>query len=64
MFAFFLMPNHFHLLIEASHRQSLSRFMESLLTSDVWRYHKHYGSSGHVWQDWVKSFSVQRANIF
>ncbi|TMB61957.1 MAG: hypothetical protein E6J54_30880 [Deltaproteobacteria bacterium] len=45
MFAFSLMPNHFHFVIEASH---LSRFMQWLLTSHVRRYHKHYGSSRHV----------------
>ena len=60
MFAFALMPNHFHFLIEASHHQSLSRFMQWLLTSHVRRYHKHYGSSGHVWQGRFKSFPVQR----
>ena len=32
MFAFSLMPNHFHFLIEASHHQSLSRFMQWLLS--------------------------------
>jgi len=60
MFAFSLMPNHFHILSEASHHQSLSRFMQWLLTSHVRRYHKHYGSSGHVWQGRFKSFPVQR----
>ena len=60
MSAFSLMPNHFHFLIEASHHQSLSRFMQWLLTSHVRRYHKHYGSSGHVWQGRFKSFPVQR----
>jgi putative transposase len=45
--------------IEASH-QSLSRFMQWLLTTHVRRYHKHYGSSGHVWQGRFKSFPVQR----
>ena len=60
MFAFSLMPNHFHFLIEASHHQSLSRFMQWLLTSHVRRYHKDYGSSGHVWQGRFKSFPVQR----
>jgi len=54
------MPNHFHFVIEASHHQSLSRFMQWLLTSHVRRYHKHYGSSGHVWQGRFKSFPVQR----
>ena len=60
MFAFSLMPNHFHFLIEASHHQSLSRFMQWLLTSHVRRYHKHYRSSGHVWQGRFKSFPMQR----
>jgi len=60
LFAFSLMPNHFHFVIEASHQQSLSRFMQWLLTSHVRRYHKHYGGSGHVWQGRFKSFPVQR----
>jgi putative transposase len=60
IFTFSLMPNHFYFVIEASHHQSLSRFMQWLLTSHVRRYHKHYGSSGHVWQGRFKSFPVQR----
>ena len=60
MFGFSLMPNHFHFVIEASHQQSLSRFMQWLLTSHVRRYHKHYGGSGQVWQGRFKSFPVQR----
>jgi putative transposase len=58
------MPNHFHFVIESSHHQSLSRFMQWLLTSHVRRYHKHYGSSGHVWQGRFKSFPVQRNEHF
>ena len=34
--------------------------MQWLLTSHVRRYHKQYGSSGHVWQGRFKSFPVQR----
>jgi putative transposase len=60
IFAFSLMPNHFHFVIESSHHQSLSQFMQWLLTSHVRRYHKYYGSSGHVWQGRFKSFPVQR----
>jgi REP element-mobilizing transposase RayT len=60
IFAFSLMPNHFHFVIESSHHQSLSQFMEWLLTSHVQRYHKHYGGSGHVWQGRFKSFPVRR----
>ena len=34
--------------------------MQWLLTSHVRRYHKNYGSSGHIWQGRFKSFPVQR----
>ena len=34
--------------------------MQWLLTSHVRRYHKHYGTSGHIWQGRFKSFPVQR----
>jgi putative transposase len=64
LFAFSLMPNHFHFLMESSHEQSLSQFMQWLLTAHVRRYHKHYGSSGHVWQGRFKSFPVQRDEHF
>jgi putative transposase len=60
LFAFSLMPNHFHFVIEASHHQSLSQFMQWLLTCHVRRYRGHYGGSGHVWQGRFKSFPVQR----
>jgi putative transposase len=60
IFGFCLMPNHFHLVLEPAHQTALSQFMQWLLTSHVRRYHKHYGSSGHVWQGRFKSFPVQR----
>ena len=60
VFCFCLMPNHFHLVLEPAHQTALSHFMQWLLTSHVRRYHKHYGSSGHVWQGRYKSFPVQR----
>jgi REP element-mobilizing transposase RayT len=60
LFAFCLMPNHFHLVLEPAHQTALSQFMQWLLTSHVRRYHKHYGSSGHIWQGRFKSFPVQR----
>jgi len=60
LLAFSVMPNHFHFAIESAHHQSLSRFMQWLLTSHVRRYHKHYGSSGHIWQGRLKVFSAAR----
>ncbi len=32
------------------------------MTSHVWRYHRHYGTSGHIWQGRFKSFIVQENN--
>ena len=60
LFAFCLMPNHFHLVVEPETQVSLSNFMQWLMTSHVRRYHQHYESSGHIWQGRFKSFPIQR----
>lgn len=60
IFAFCLLPNHFHLIVEPSTQTALSQFMHWLLTSHVRRYHRHYQGSGHVWQGRFKSFPIQR----
>lgn len=57
--AWCLMPNHFHLLVQPSEAAQLNRWMQRLMTTHVRRYHKHYGTSGHVWQGRYKSFIVQ-----
>ena len=54
-----LMPNHFHLVLWPREDGDLSRFMQWLLTSHVRRYHRHYRSSGHVWQGRFKAFPIQ-----
>jgi putative transposase len=41
VFAFCLLPNHFHLVLEPEHSTALSQFMQWLLTSHVRRYHQH-----------------------
>ena len=60
IFAFCLMPNHFHLAVEPGHQTALSQFMQWLLTSHVRRYHRHYQGSGHIWQGRFKSLPIQR----
>lgn len=57
--AYCLMTNHFHLLLQPSRADDLSKWMQWLMTSHVRRYHRHYGTSGHVWQGRYKSFIVQ-----
>ncbi|MBI3464668.1 MAG: transposase, partial [Planctomycetes bacterium] len=55
-----LMPNHFHLAVWPQGDGDLSRWMPWLLTARVRRYHKHYRSSGHVWQRRFKAFPIQQ----
>lgn len=59
LFAYCLMPNHFHLLASPTHAHDLSAWMQWLMTSHVRRYRSHYGGSGHVWQGRFKSFIVK-----
>jgi putative transposase len=54
-----LMPNHFHLVLWPENDGDLSKWMQWLTTAHVRRYHKHYDSSGHVWQGRFKSFPIQ-----
>ncbi|HUY90570.1 MAG TPA: transposase [Pirellulales bacterium] len=59
LLAYCLMPNHFHLVLWPYCDGDLSRWMQWLLTSHVRRYHRHYESSGHVWQGRFKAFPIQ-----
>lgn len=59
LLSFCLMPNHFHLVAWPRHDGDLSCWMQWLMTSHVRRYHRHYHSSGHVWQGRFKAFPVQ-----
>ncbi len=57
--AYCIMPNHFHMALVPGQKEELSLWMQWLMTSHVRRYHRHYGSSGHIWQGRYKSFPVQ-----
>jgi putative transposase len=59
LLAYCLMPNHFHLVLWPRGDGDLSRWMQWLMTSHVRRYHRHYQSSGHVWQGRFKAFPIQ-----
>ena len=59
LLAFCLMPNHFHLVAFPRNDGDLSKWMQWLMTSHVRRYHRHYDSSGHVWQGRFKAFPIQ-----
>ena len=59
LLSFCLMPSHFHSVAWPREAGDLSRWMQWLMTSYVRRYHRHYGSSGHVWQGRFKAFPIQ-----
>jgi len=54
-----LMPNHFHLVAWPNQDGALGRFMHWLENAHVRRYHRHYHSSGHLYQGRFKSFPIQ-----
>ncbi len=57
--AYCLMPNHFHFVLWPHADGDLSRWMQWLMTSHVRRYHRHYGTNGHVWQGRFKAFPIE-----
>lgn len=59
-----LLPNHFHLVLWPWADGDLSRWMQWLMTCHVRRYHRHYHSSGHVWQGRFKAFPIQQDEHF
>ncbi|MFO0867062.1 MAG: transposase [Gemmataceae bacterium] len=59
VFAYCLMPNHFHLVLRPREDGDLSRWMHWLLNAHVRRYHKHHGRSGHLWQGRFKAFPIE-----
>lgn len=54
-----LMPNHFHLVLRPHEDGDLGRWMRWLLSSHAARYHRHYGTDGHLWQGRFKAFPIQ-----
>ncbi|MDE0937997.1 MAG: transposase [Mariniblastus sp.] len=59
---FCLLPNYFHLVLWPENDGDLSKWMQWLATAHVRRYHRHYDSSGYVWQGRFRSFPIQSDN--
>jgi putative transposase len=59
IYAYCLMPNHFHLVVFTPLADSLSKAMHWISSSYVRYYNKRYQISGHLWQGRYKSFIVQ-----
>lgn len=59
LYAYCLMPNHYHLVVKVGRGDDLSRGMQWFATTHVRRYHRLYGTSGHLWQGRYKSFPIR-----
>ena len=61
LFAYQLMPNHWHLVLRCGADGAMSRFMRWITATHTMRYHAHYHTSGegHVYQGRFKSFPIQ-----
>jgi putative transposase len=59
LYAYCLMNNHVHLIIEPSKTNTLSKIIQSITLSHIRLYHSKYKSSGHLWQGRFKSSIIQ-----
>jgi len=64
IYAFVVMPNHWHFVLEATRQGDLARFMQRLTVRHVRRWHEHNESAGtgHLYQGTYKSFPVQEGD--
>ena len=61
LFAYCLMPNHYHLLVRPGEDREMGRFGHYIGLTHTQRYHAHYKTTGmgHLYQGRFKSFPVQ-----
>ena len=60
LFAFCLMPNHWHLVLRPKADRDLARYLSWVSNTHVKRYRAHYRrTSGHLYQGRFKSFAVE-----
>jgi putative transposase len=59
LYHYCLMSNHFHLLVQLSDPQHVSRLMAGLLRAYVHYFHRRYGFWGHLFQGRFKSPAIQ-----
>ena len=66
LLAYYLMPNHWHLLLWPREDGQLAAFMQRLTVTHVrrWQEHYHEGGYGHLYQGRFKSFPVQEDGHF
>lgn len=60
LYAFCLMPNHVHLVIEVAKPGNLNKIMRGLTLSYTQYFNFKYQKVGHLWQDRFKSKIIKR----
>lgn len=66
LLSYCLMPNHWHLVVQARERTDLSRWMQWVTVTHTHRWHSHYDSAGEgpLYQGRFKSFPVEQETHF
>jgi putative transposase len=61
LYAYVLMPNHWHLILRANRDGAMGEFLRWVTVTHTMRYHAHYRTSGqgHLYQGRFKSFPIQ-----
>ena len=59
IFAYCLMPNHFHFVVRADIATDISKLIHIFMTRFNQRYRRVYNSIGHIWQGRYKDFMIQ-----
>jgi len=62
IFAYCLMPNHFHIVLSPDKGVLLSKWMHCLMRSHFIQYKRVHETTGHLWQGRFKSFVIQEDN--
>lgn len=59
IFAFCLMPNHFHFVVRPHEHDTLARWVHWLLTTHAQTHRRRYETAGHLWQGRFKAFAIE-----
>ncbi|MCM8799613.1 MAG: transposase [Candidatus Omnitrophica bacterium] len=60
LYAYCLMPNHVHLILEVENSKNLSKIMQGINLSYTIYFNKKYQKVGHLWQGRYKSKIIQK----
>jgi putative transposase len=64
LYAFSIMSNHFHAIIEPQDIDTLSRFIHRWMTKHAKRHQRQSNRTGHIWQGRFRSFPIEHDDHF